>query len=430
MSYSPDQYKSKAQEIFNQLMDKKQDGSVFKNGYYWRIGCVYDTLLDYMQYAVLQKKITTEAAKEHNKALLDIYSTKGAIWYDDFCWWIIAVLKSYPYHELFSPADIERCGKIIKEAWEIVDKGKPGVDNSAGAAGAYDACDKKVYGAVEPLYPGGTWQYDIFSYRATEPEGFQYDNPIDVTINGQYYEARNLGPYQLSVMYGLTMVMTQRMSNYYDKNLEKNAILQYGFIKDWTSEDKVKKEKLLNPFGSGGKYGLIRERVGRYATLEKEVTMYNSAYQSWAGDQGLFTGGLYDYFLVKKDLYCMDLITKILEGVKMEMTMSFPATNGNNYNAIYHWSGKKDPVTGPPGPISTDPADYSCGLGVFMRYLYYCCQDDSIRNSISGDPTYQELIRQTADACFDDAYPRVMDEDLMFRQFNRLASLLAAIRIL
>lgn len=125
----------------------------------------------------------------------------------------------------------------------------------------------------------------------------------------------------------------------------------------------------------------------------------------------------------------MDLIRKILIGVKMKMTMQFIG-RGITYNAIYSWSGGKDPIYGPEGPLSNDPADYCSGLGVFMRYLYYCCQDNNLRLAIINDPGYLDLMRQTANACYYDAYPAVNQEQPMFRQFNRLAGLLAAVRIL
>ena len=113
--------------------------------------------------------------------------------------------------------------------------------------------------------------------------------------------------------------------------------------------------------------------------------------------------------------------------MKMKMQFSY---SGTSYNAIYGWSGGKYPETGPPGPMQTDPGDYCSGLGVFMRYLYYCCQDNNIRAPITHDPSYMQIIYDTADACFVDGYPRIDDEVHMFRQFNRLASLLATLRII
>lgn len=421
------EYEVRMEEIFLDLIDPESPSSIYKNKNYWQVGNVYDTLLDYLQYMVIvRKKKPVQYARDINKKVLDFYGEMSGCWYDDFCWWVIALMKSYTYAPLFYPEDIARCRKFITDGWEIVNKGKPNTHYSGGAARAFDVCDQTVYKTVKPKYEGGTWQYDIFTSRLPavicDPE---HNNPIPVDD----LTPPMLGPYQLSVINGLNMVMTQRLSNL--KIIPRTgADLQYNFIKQWTSPAQDADDNLLNPFDSGGKYGLIRERVSKY--LDESVTMtgYDPSYSSWAGDQGTFIGGLYDYYLVNKDPYCMDLITKIVTGVKEKMTMPFKMGEAS-YTAIYGWSGGKDAEYGPlEGPLSSDPADYSSGLGVFMRYLYYCCQDEKILSLIIRDPDYSSLIRQTAEASYWNHYPVVNEEVPMFRQFNRLASLLFALNAL
>lgn len=426
MAHTPDDYRTLAGKIFIDLTTASSPNSIYVNGNYWQVGCVYDTLIDYMAYAVTQGTMTRKAAQDVNHSIVVFYDTMSGCWYDDYCWWVITLMKSFTHAPLFYPDDIARCKQIIFDAWTIVDKGKPGLSYSGGAARAFAVCDQTVYTPVKPLYDGGTWQYDIYTSRT--PNGScdpTHNNPI--TVDG--LTPPELGPYQLAVINGLYMVMTQRMSNL--KIIpSKDADGQFKFIKQWTSTAQSADYNLLNTFDSDGQYGLIRERVSRYLDASVPMTAYKPYYESWAGDQGTFIGGLYDYYQVNKDPYCMSMISRILTGVKMKMTMPFTNNNGVNYNAIYSWSGGKDPVIGPEGPLRNDPADYCSGLGVFMRYLYYCCQDTNIRNSIVNDPAYLGLIRQTADASYDDAYPKVNQEVPMFRQFNRLASLLAALRIL
>lgn len=425
MPHTLDQYKVMAQQIFQDLITASSPNSIYSNSNYWQVGNVYDTLLDYMQYAVTQGTMTLQVARNVNNRVIAFYDSMSGCWYDDYCWWVITLTKSYTYPHLFDPADIAKCRTIITDAWNIVNKGKTGLPYSGGAARAFDVCDQTVYGSVKPLYDGGTWQYDIYTSRTPSAScDSKHNNPIEV----DGLTPPMLGPYQLSVINGLNMVMTQRLTNY--KIIPGiDAARQYNFIKEWTSTAQNAADNLLNPFDSGGKYGLIRERVSKYLDSTVPMTGYKSTYQSWAGDQGTFIGGLYDYFLVNKDPYCMDLISKILIGVKEKMTMPF-TKDGLSYQAIYSWSGGMDPINGPDGPMSTDPADYCSGLGVFMRYLYYCCQDNDILFIITRDSGYLNLIRQTADACYNDAYPVVNQEVPMFRQFNRLASLLAALRIL
>lgn len=423
---SLNEYAVKAKEVFDDLINRQSVNSIYVNGNYWQVGNVYDTLLDYMQYAVAQGTITQKKAQDVNKDVLVFYDSLNGCWYDDYCWWIIALAKSRTYGHLFYPADITKCGKIITDAWAVVSKGKKGIPYSGGAVKAFAACDKALFGSVMPLYEDGTWQYDIYLTRSpADPCDDKPSNPIAV----KGVPPVMLGPYQLSVINGLYLVAAQRLSSLNIIPVAENATRQYNFIKNWMSSAQSADDNLLNPFDSGGKYGLVRERVSKYLDGKVEMTGYKPTYLSWAGDQGTFIGGLYDYFLAHKDSYCTTVITKILLGVKHQMTMPFTKDNVS-YNAIYGWSGGKDAEYGPAdGPMCSDPADYSSGLGVFMRYLYYCCQDQSIL-SIIQEPAYLNLVRQTAEASYYDAYPTVSQEVPMFRQFNRLASLLAALRIL
>jgi hypothetical protein len=375
-----------------------------------------------MQYGVSEGAISIQYARDTNRRIVAFYESMSGCWYDDFCWWVITLTKSYTYGHLFYPDDIVKCRTIIADAWAIVNKGKTGLPYSGGAAHAFEVCDQTVYGSAKPKYDGGTWQYDIYTSRAPSAScDPAHNNPIEV----DGLTPPDLGPYQLSVINGLNMVMTQRMSNL--KIIGgMDATRQYNFIKQWTSSAQNDDDNLLNPFNSGGQYGLIRERVSKYLDESVPMTSYDPIYQSWAGDQGTFIGGLYDYYLANKDPYCVELITKILLGAKAEMTAHF-TKNGLTYDALYSWSGGLEIYS---GPMYSDPADYSSGLGVFMRYLYYCCQDNNILFIITRDGAYLNLIRNTAEASYNDAYPAVNQEVPMFREFNRLASLLAALRIL
>jgi len=298
MAHTLEQYKVMAQQIFSDLLCASSPNSIYTNSNYWQVGNVYDTLLDYMEYAVTQGTMSLTTARNINQQVVTFYDNMSGCWYDDYCWWVITLTKAYTHAPLFYPADITRCQAIILDAWGIVNKGRTGIPYSGGAARAFDVCDQSVYFPVKPLYDGGTWQYDIYTSRnPSNPCDSAHNNPIPV----DGLTPPMLGPYQLSVINGLNLVMTQRLSTL---NIIPaiDAARQYNFIRQWTSAAQNAAYNLLNPFTSGGRYGLIRERVGRYLDGTVPMTGYLPTYASWAGDQGTFIGGLYDYFLLIRTL--------------------------------------------------------------------------------------------------------------------------------
>lgn len=435
MAYQLDDYKKQALNIYGLLTadpPPTYPPNFLNANNYWRQGNVFDTLTDFLLLAVGQNMIAETDAQSFVGKALNTYNglnTPAPVgntgcWYDDFGWWGIASAKAYTneYSQIFGEHAID-FQNIALSCWEIMKNGKwDGVH--FGAPNVWATCDQTVFASVEPLFDGGVWQYDIFNDKrdnSCECSGSNPCTPIDLPPGNNHpeYPAAILGPFQLTVVNGLYLVLGLRLAaacQIADDSPEE----VYGFLKSWCFDSGVPDDqKLLNTLGPDK--GLIRERVSTYKNGGQVYWWDNqtplSSDTSWGGDQGLFIGAMVDYLMKKPDTqHAQNLVVWILAGVPDVM--------------------KKENVMWPCYPVeynklmSADAGDYSSGAGVFMRYLLYAYQRNSaVQKSVDTEnSSIRNLLFSSADACVNNSFPTF--GNTLFDNFNQLATLTTAIAVL
>ena len=131
---------------------------------------------------------------------------------------------------------------------------------------------------------------------------------------------------------------------------------------------------------------------------------------AWAGDQGLFMGGLLDFATLFNAPAALLLARKITFGVQQRMEV-VPVSSGGNIFASYL------PYANPNPPFTADFDDYTSGLGVLLRYLAYVYQTSPQIAQIVNAPDYRTAIINTANAAGKDSIPRSGVK--IFAAFNR-----------
>jgi hypothetical protein len=226
-----------------------------------------------------------------------------------------------------------------------------------------------------------------------------------------------LGPFQLTVMNGLYLVLALRLGQ--NGNGTSEAVRnEIGFLKTWFDLDQdpghPEEEGLLMRFPPSLST-LVRERVGTYAYCDAsqsypKVIGYASQ-TAWCGDQGLILGSLLDYFLVDpSDPYPQQHAISIAGGVLQHMVT--------------------DHVVQPTLNLYDDPDDYGCGSGVFWRYLLRGFRENAALRQqmltwINEDTENNAIYRSAEYACAHGG-----PGNALFADFNVLATLTAAIEIL
>lgn len=473
---------------------KKPDPFINKGYYitdnYWQAGCVFDTITDYLAEAIKQKEIT---AKEANTFVSDVKSNwaktlekgGGGYWYDDFGWWGIASAKAgtAAYKEVFGPDNTDDFTGYASECWKIMSTGKS--DNlHFGAPKVWEKCTSQdFFASVAPKYPNGVWQYDIFKERRaaavednqtssnpSTPLNIEYKdgkytiiseksaqakianyknefdllpkadqfkkeseelNILETKANDYIYSACGLGPFQLTVVNGLYLILGLRLANQGNANASVSDLEKvFGFINNWVyGKDTPKGNGLFNETT-----GLMRERVSTYAGGDSVYNYHPDT--AWGGDQGLILGGLVDYIRFAKDPNpnAQKLINAIIDGVCKSMV-----TNTKN-PTILPWYPFKviDDYSGShqyPSPAPLEIWDYPGGSGIFMRYLLYAYKwNKGVKNTINDKTSaIHKLIMDSADACVDESLTFVNNnaaaDELWFNQ-NKLAILTMAAHIL
>jgi hypothetical protein len=225
-----------------------------------------------------------------------------------------------------------------------------------------------------------------------------------------------LGPFQNTVMNGLYFVLALRL-RLQDKGTGTGeaARTELKFLNEWFSLQGD--ESLLWRFDDGTR--LVRERVATYAYCDEKknypgVKGYDPK-GAWGGDQGLILGGLLDHVLVESDPTAQTLAINIARGVLLNMVDDLGVTP---YSSDFD--------------DQNDPDDYSCGSGVFWRYLLRSFgQNAELRTKVlslvAGDPE-NNAIYKSAEHVFSPRVPP--NQNKLFVGFNILATLTAAIEIL
>ena len=272
-------------------------------------------------------------------------------------------------------------------------------------------------GWASPRIPGGVWQYDMWQGVRQAPECTPNHDPKNP--NNKLSDPKSpycpLGPYQLTVMNGLYFELAVRLVlQGTGKGAPQAVSDELAFLGRWFSLPGD--ESLLQRFSDGST--LVRERVATYASRDGQTYPRVEGYHAkdiWCGDQGLLLGGLLDYvLLVPSAPQIESQAISIANGVLLHMVDA----NG----IVMPYSTGFD--------VHGDPDDYSCGSGVFWRYLLRGFnQNAALRKEVLNliaenpetNPIYQSAQDPYAHAPFDQA---------LFKEFNALSVLLTAIEIL
>jgi hypothetical protein len=394
-------YDVKMELVFSQLQQK---GALTTPGNYWQQGCVLDTVIDYLQYAVANNLMSAAEAQKfmafvYAKCYQGIYNGKPyaetGCWYDDFGWWGIASSKAFDtsYGEVFGKYTAQYQA-ISLHCWNVMKNGK-GDGLFKGAPNVWSNCDQQAFAFAEPRFHEGVWQGEIFpNDRPTSCNNWG-DPAIDP-----------LGPFQLSVVNTLYLLLAGRLAEA-GQVPWSDVAQQYKFFQDWMGP--LTPMSIVTNLPNGG--ALIRERVGRYKNGQ---TVYAFNEQSfWGGDQGLFLSGITIYLQHAKAV--SPLIGNIAWGVCKNMV-------DNNY-VIQPW------LVGPGYSVySLDPDDYSSGCGVFMRNLLFSSGRNQDVKAKVDTPDYQTLMRRSADIYASGEPPKTVNP--LFDLFNQLSVMLTAANLL
>jgi hypothetical protein len=402
-----------------------------KPGNGWQIGNVFDTLLDYVvRYPI--PGVSTETVVQ---AGLDQWKKVGGAhlcWYDDYGWWGIAFAKAFDdkYAKVFTAAQRSEAQTLARHCWDIMHTGKPKIPpynySYKGGPNVWANRDEKgepgyftsSLGWAQPRFPGGVWQYDLWvGTRPHPPECTPNKDPNndELRVSDPKNSQCPLGPYQLTVMNGLYFVLALRLALYKQgTGTAEAAKAEYSFLKQWFSLKGD--ESLLQSFSGDGS-ALVRERVATYHKLNgayPTVEGYKAA-DAWCGDQGLMLGGLLDYLSFDpSNREVESQAISIAGGVLSHMVDKdgvMPASHGFDFHG--------------------DPDDYSCGSGVYWRYLLRGFNQNATLHKQVLDFVIEEQEKNSVYISAEQAFAGVPSNgNKLFAYFNVLSVLMAAIEIL
>src|SRR5262249_2164086 len=154
-----------------ELYKQTVSNPAFDGANYWQIGCIFDTLTDYLQQDASfssSRKVSADQVKAFMAKTYDFYQSlvthtpANYSWYDDFACWGIACSKAFgpTFAGVFGDLT-HRYQQICLATWETMKNGK--CDHvHYGAPNVWDKCDQKLFAVCKPKIAGGVWQYDIF----------------------------------------------------------------------------------------------------------------------------------------------------------------------------------------------------------------------------------------------------------------------------
>jgi hypothetical protein len=400
-----------------------------KPGNGWQIGNVFDTLLEY----VVRYPVPGVSTQEVVQAGLDQWKKVGGAhlcWYDDYGWWGIAFAKAFDdkYAKVFNDAQRREAQTLARHCWDVMHTGKPNAPapynySYRGGPNVWanrDETGNPGYftkaGWAQPRFTGGVWQYDLFATpRPHPPECTPNKNDDDLCVSDPKLPECPLGPYQLTVMNGLYFVLALRLA------LQKQgtgtaaaARTEYDFLKKWFSLKGD--ESLLQNFSGDGS-ALVRERVATYDKLDGAYPKVEGYFagDAWCGDQGLMLGGLLDYLSFDpSNPEVESQAISIAGGVLSHMV---------DKNGVMAYSDGFD--------VHGDPDDYSCGSGVYWRYLLRGFNQNSTLHKQLLDFVITEQEKNSVYVSAEQAFARVdSNGNKLFAYFNVLSVLMAALEIL
>lgn len=336
-------------------------------------------------------------------------------------------------------------------AWERVT-----TDTPAGVKAAFDGSPSSQI-AVKPLFEGGLWQYDYY-YNPTAGNG---NFPDACAQNGNPREAVNnhyIGPYQLSLMNGLGLIYSTRLHSWTGEAKGGPYITAADtintFLYQWFQLPQQSGFNLLWQYDKDLNKAVLRERVGKYndGTVVPGYMMAKdpNGVRVWCGDQGLMLAGLSEYQATKGVLDPLNIAAKLLNGVLDATGPLFTDVDSReSFKNLQSYSPASD-GTDWYEQIFRDP-DYWSGSGIFWRYVFQSYRDGNtqiqqiIKNHLAAPGNVIALSANAAVAAASPVTtePPVLkgpdlpwsntpwgDESPLFKWFNSLATLTAAIYIL
>jgi hypothetical protein len=421
---------------------------------FWRLGNCFDTMTDYLLISgaagtdgmlrTVQEKFMSVPLHHDQRDTVDT-------WYDDWAWWAIAAAKAYDplYAEVFGTYGRAYTG-IAQACWSVVDQGL-GDGVHLGAPHAYTNLEnqtlwvnppKPLEGWVKPRIDAGrgsglhgTWQYDIFSNERTrpntppaDPAASYWAGPAEGNpdTNPSWPSSTWAGPFQLTVMNGLYLLLAGRLERAHRSNpgVPSTALQlrdEYGFLKAWFGEDPhnpVEPEASLLRRVKGG--WVVGERVSTYAARDGKYEHVENwlAQATWGGDIGLIVNGLATYH----ELFPDDTLpARLVQGLVFGYI-------GRLYS---HTEGPRAyyPSTG--GIFAGDTGDYKSGIGVFMRGLLQAYkQEHSPISDLVEDGTFRQFLTGCCDWAMRQPIDPPKTKPDSFDCLNVLATLTAVMAIL
>ena len=431
MEYPIDRYRQRAWKTFSDLFETFKSST---NA--WQVGNVFDTLTDYV---VRFPEAEPSPCAVAEAALERWHRTQGSMcWYDDYGWWGIASAKAFDdeYAGIFGShrGDFQ---KIATDCWDVMRRGKPDKEyEGKGYRGVPMVWGNRDEGSqtgyftspetwAVPRFPGGVWQYEMFVDARGEGE-CSPSNPSNPSMSdkmgwGDFAPPQvvKLGPFQNTVVNGLYLVLALRL-RLRDEGAGADKALrsEMMFLNSWFELEKD--EGLLLHFPDGS--ALVRERVGTYdyceATKSYPPVRGYQVDKVWCGDQGLILGGLLDYLSVEpSDPKAESRAVSIARGVLRHLVLD---------QGVMPYSAGFDAYN--------DADDYSCGSGVFWRYLLWgfgrnAALRKEVLSFVAEDPE-NNAIYKSAEHAYASKPPYEPTNNKLFTDFNVLATLTAAIEIL
>jgi hypothetical protein len=379
MAISKDDFKAAARKKEAELKQAFTDEPILR---FWVLGHSFDTVLDYF--------LTTDKSDASAFGILarDRYNeaknSGNDYWWDDYGWWGIATVKAVT-SKLFGGDEII-FRTFAFECWTEINKA-PDVWQRAKANPQY-----KPY---EPRFDGGVWNHD-------------FDSGCNPGSGGDDLCGR-----QNTVTNGLYWLLAQRL--YFEQqnvDYRRFADREFKFLNAWCNF-KTPDLALLNYYGNTKEKVIVRERVSTFLAGGEDADYRRDL--AWAGDQGLFLGGLVDRMRI--------------------LGKGSPEYPGLLNIARGLLAGSRDYLTDPqtgilrswrpdPAPGRGDVGDYSTGIGVYMRYLLSVYQNDDLKADLK-QRAFQDFLRANAENVVNQPSDNGL-ENLT----NDLATLVAAIVIL
>ncbi len=382
-------YLTCAQEIADKITDQSTwNNYIAPELNFWRIANAFTTLIDFFA-------ITQQANLFIGQSTHDAFQGKNrpGWWYDDYSWWIIALLRAARYTQYVGYNETEWLG-FAQDCW----------NNMEPATQVWANADKQIFARAQPRFDGGCWNHDFVQYEC---------DPLYSTDRWPACGIQN------TVTNAQYLVATARLS------LDADAKRQYGWLRNWFFDPSLSDDqKLLVNYDAYT--SLVRERVSTFAQAPDGTyppTLNYDKDRRWTGDQGILAGAMLEMVSLdppgQSEYYA--IARSVLGGVRTRLIgngqILLPWMPANSFDSTYG-------------------IDYSTGIGVFMRYVLYLysSNDPVIKSYISSD-LYKSFIQANADAVCQSigncpALPDGLPMDPMECLLNQLAVLNAAIAIL